>query len=163
MILPILKAPNPILEKVALSIPVVTDEVVKLAADMRETMHNASGIGLAAPQVGHSLSLFVLESEDDDIPFTVFINPRITWKSVIKVSDSEGCLSLPGLYGPVRRPKEVRVKAQDLQGNTFEIRARGLLARSIQHEYDHLQGILFNAFVPKNKLSERVIPQYPMI
>lgn len=163
MILPILTAPNEILSTEAAPIAEVTDEIRLLAKNMRETMHNAVGIGLAAPQVGRSLRLFTIESEEDEIPYTVFINPRLTWKSLRSRTDEEGCLSVPGLYGPVRRPSEVRVKALNLNGEIFELRTSGLFARAIQHENDHLQGILFTQFVAKKKISTRVVPDYPRI
>ncbi len=167
MILPILTVPNPVLTTSAEPVREITDDIRKLAADMRETMHNAHGIGLAAPQVGRSIALCMVELHDEEegeiIPYTALVNPRITWTGFRKQSDEEGCLSIPGLYGNVSRPIRVRIKAKDLDGKTIQIEASGLMARALQHEIDHLNGVLFTQFVPKTKLREREVPDYPRI
>jgi peptide deformylase len=167
MILPIVTTPNPVLLQPAKRIDAITPEISRLVADMRETMHNAQGLGLAAPQVNKSLALCILEYNDPDeldtIPFTVLINPRITWKSARQESEEEACLSIPGVGGIVKRPREVRVKAEDLDGNTIEIEAKGLFARALQHEIDHLNGVLFTSYVPKSKLLNRETPDYPRV
>lgn len=167
MILPILTEPNPLLHQVTAPIQEVTPELEKLVADMRETMHNAQGIGLAAPQIGQSIALCVLEMSDEkgeaDIPYTVLLNPRITWKSVRQISLTEACLSILGIEAAVRRPVKVRVKARNLQFEPIEIEADGLFARALQHEIDHLNGILYTSYVSKRQLQEREIVDYPRI
>jgi len=167
MILPIVTTPNPVLTKPAAKITEVTPEIRQLAADMRETMHNAQGLGIAAPQVNQSVALCILEFTDPDgeenIPLTILINPRVTWKSARTETDEEACLSIPFVGGMVKRPREVRVKAEDLDGNVIEIEAKGLFARALQHEIDHLNGILFTKYVPKSKFLERKTPDYPRI
>ena len=121
----------------------------RLAEDMLETMRDSHGVGLAAPQVGLPIRLFVAEVPEDmeDEPHAgesyVFVNPKIIKVGHEKVAREEGCLSIPGIYGEVWRPEEVVVRAQDARGRSFRLRARGFLARVILHEYDHLEGILF--------------------
>lgn len=166
MILPILTTPNPVLTTPAKKVTTVTPEIRQLVADMRETMHNAQGLGLAAPQVGKSIALCILEFQPEDapedtIPFTVLINPRVTWKSARTETDEEACLSIPGIFGPVKRPRDVRIKAENLEGETIELELSGLFARAAQHEIDHLNGILFTSYVPRKKLGERPAPDYP--
>jgi peptide deformylase len=105
-----------------------------------ETMKTADGVGLAAPQVDHPYRLFVVATDEGA---KVFVNPKILMSSWRKEDDEEGCLSIPGVYGLVRRPKSIMIRAWDRYGKLFTIKARGLLARVIQHENDHLNGILF--------------------
>lgn len=161
-ILPIYVVPQPVLKKKAEAIGAITPEIRQLAQDMIETMYAARGIGLAAPQVGHSVRLIVMDvdqrgaelpegeepEDDEDTPPTpgtprVFINPEITWSSEELNVYEEGCLSIPGQYAPVERPKQVKVRYQDLDGTQHEIEADGLLATCLQHEIDHIDGILF--------------------
>ena len=167
MILPIYTEPNPILHQTAQPVEVFTPELEQLVANMRETMKNAKGIGLAAPQVGQSIALCVIEMEEDEdgdaLPFLAVFNPRITWRSTRQANFVEGCLSLPGIEGTVRRPERIRVKAKDLQGQPIQIEADGLLARVLQHEIDHLSGTLFVSYLQKNKLHQKDIPDYPRI
>lgn len=111
-----------------------------LVSDMAETMLVKDGIGLAAPQVGHNLRLIVVNTKDGVMPM---INPLITKKSLSKDWDEEGCLSVPNTFGDVKRPKKIRVKFLQADGSPKHIEAEGLLARVIQHEIDHLDGILF--------------------
>ena len=135
----------------------IDDQTRAVATRMIDLMHGAEGIGLAAPQVGLTWRLFVAHvpaHRDDpdteshtDLPTTtehplVFFNPQITGSSRDLAPYDEGCLSLPGILGEVRRPSTITVRATDLEGNTFELQAAGLLARCIQHEIDHLDGIL---------------------
>lgn len=166
MILPVYIEPQPILHKAGEPILEITPDLQKLVANMRETMHNANGIGLAAPQVGQSLSLTVMEYSNtehpaDDIPFTVLINPQIIWRSGQKNVIEEGCLSIPGIYGNVKRPKKVTVQFIDLEGKQREITVDGLFARVVQHELDHLKGVLFTDYVPSGKRIFREPPVYP--
>ncbi|MBI2446820.1 MAG: peptide deformylase [Parcubacteria group bacterium] len=115
-------------------------EVKKLITDMVVTMKRASGIGLAAPQVGHSLRIFTVNIEDK---IYVFINPEIKDISEEKIPFEEGCLSVQKIWGSVIRPKKLTIKALNENGKKVKIRAKGLLARVIQHEMDHLNGTLF--------------------
>lgn len=115
-------------------------ETKKLIADMVMAMKKVSGIGLAAPQVGHSLRLFIANVEDK---IYAFINPEIKDISIDKIPFEEGCLSIKNIWGPVVRPKKLTIKALDESGKPVKIRAKGLLARVIQHEVDHLNGMLF--------------------
>jgi peptide deformylase len=124
-------------------IEVVTDEVKRLIDDLAETMYAAPGVGLAATQIGEPLQLFVTDTAEDDQPsdFRVFINPEILEREGT-VTWSEGCLSFPGVNEKIERAAKVRVRTQGLNGKPFEMVAEGLLAVAVQHEYDHLQGIL---------------------
>ncbi len=136
--------PDPILRNVSKKIKKITPEIRELVDEMFETMYENIGIGLAAPQIGKNIRLFVIDVRDPDEPQKlVFINPVITAKSKEKEKIEEGCLSLPDIAANVIRPVEVTVKALDLDGNEFVIEADGMLARCIQHEYDHLDGIVF--------------------
>jgi peptide deformylase len=165
MILPVYCVPQPILTQPAQPVTSVTPELRQLAADMRETMHNAQGIGLAAPQVGRSLSLLVAEyidAEDPEhFPFLAFVNPRITWRSRMTTVIDEGCLSVPGSEGPVRRPVKIRVKAINLDNQPVEVKAKGLLARVLQHEIDHLEGKLFTELVEPGQMKRKPLIDYP--
>lgn len=115
-------------------------EFAQLISDMEETMEANDGIGLAAPQIGQSINLAIIKTEDGMLPL---INPKITRRSLTTESMEEGCLSIPKVYGDVRRPKVIRVSSLDLQGNKTKFTAKGMLARVIQHEVDHLNGVLF--------------------
>ena len=109
---------------------------------MFDTMEEADGVGLAAPQIGVSKRIFVVDTRKDQERIA-FVNPVIIETSQITVSYEEGCLSIPSMYTHVVRPAEVTVQAQDVKGKSFVLKAAGLLARTIQHEYDHLEGVLF--------------------
>ena len=142
-ILNILRYPDPRLHKVAKPITVFDDRLKKLVADMAETMYDAPGIGLAASQVDVHEQLVVIDTSETNDQLQVFINPQITWSSEEKKVYDEGCLSVPGIYDGVERPTEVIVKAFDLDGKEFELKADGLLAVCVQHEIDHLKGKVF--------------------
>lgn len=114
--------------------------IQKLIFDMKETVIPACGIGLAAPQVGLLLRLIVIALNDK---LMAFINPKITKFSWRKEVDEEGCLSVPGKFGPVKRSKIIKVEALDERGKLLKFKAKDLFARVIQHEIDHLDGILF--------------------
>lgn len=168
MILPVYVEPQEILHKPVEPVIEVTPELRALALDMQETMHNANGIGLAAPQIGKGISLFITEyyNEDrpaDGIPFTTIINPKIVWRSQSKIVIEEGCLSIPGIYGDVKRPKKITVQFTDLDGKPSELTVDGLFARVIQHEIDHLKGILFTDYLDSDKRVFREPPAYPQI
>lgn len=131
---------DPILRVPTLPVAQVTDELRTLINDMFETMHGAEGIGLAAPQVGRTERIAVVEVEEGK-PF-VLVNPEILSRAGSERAE-EGCLSMPELFGDVDRAARITVRAIDQQGQPFEMAAEGLLARCIQHEVDHLDGKLF--------------------
>jgi len=130
---------DPILRQSTVPVKEITAELRTLVADMFETMHHARGIGLAAPQVGRTERLAVIEIDGEPL---VVINPEILETSG-RTKAEEGCLSIPDIYADVERPKDVVVRARDLEGNAYEIEATELLARCLQHEIDHLDGRLF--------------------
>ncbi len=143
---PILLHPDPRLKRVADPVQAVTSEVRQLAADMLETMYEAPGIGLAAPQVGVGLRLLVMDcAKREDAPPRpmVLINPEIVWSSEATRSYEEGCLSIPEHYAEIVRPAEVRVRWTGLDGAEAETHFAGLWATCVQHEIDHLNGRLF--------------------
>jgi len=142
---PIIIIPDPLLREVSKPVTVVDERIVRLADDMLETMYEAPGIGLAAVQVGVPERLLVLDVTSKDEPDNpqIFINPQILWTSEEQSVYEEGCLSIPGAYAEVERPARVRVSYLDRLGKTQEIVAEGLLATCLQHEIDHLDGILF--------------------
>ena len=135
--------PDPVLRKKARLVEKTGIDEQKLAYDMIETMRSAKGVGLAAPQIGVSKRIIVVEdAEGDNKVVLTLINPKITQKKG-KVKFCEGCLSLPGISSDVVRPEFITVEAQNLDGDLLKINAEGLFARIIQHEMDHLDGIVF--------------------
>ncbi|MDD3997943.1 MAG: peptide deformylase [Sphaerochaetaceae bacterium] len=119
------------------------DQSLSILVDaMFDTMDEADGVGLAAPQIGVSKRIFVIDTRKDKERIA-FVNPVIIETSQNTVSYEEGCLSIPTMYTQIVRPAEVTVQAQDVKGKSFVLKATGLLARAIQHEYDHLEGVLF--------------------
>lgn len=141
---------DPVLRKRCESITEITDEIRQLARDMIETMIASDGVGLAAPQVGHSVRMFVLRDYifSDDGKWTlgepkVYINPKLTNPGENYLSDVEGCLSIPGLRLHVVRPDRITVEAKDLSGNTFVEELEGYNARVRMHENDHINGVLY--------------------
>lgn len=161
MVLPIVHYGHPVLRQKGRSIDTITPDIRRLADDMIETMRDAQGVGLAAQQVGHALQLCVIEitpeiSKDrpsrkwigekeadphEGMPL-VLVNPTLSFTKK-KESGPEGCLSFPGLSAEITRPARVTVTYQDLDGRTHTFDAAGLLGRAVQHEVDHLNGILF--------------------
>ncbi|MDL1955814.1 MAG: peptide deformylase [Candidatus Desulfofervidus auxilii] len=142
-ILPIVKYPEPILKKPAAQIEKVTKEIRHLLDDMAETMYSACGVGLAAPQIGKSLRLIVLDpTGNEGKQLITLVNPIIV-AGEGEIEGDEGCLSLPGVICNVKRFAKVRVRGIDpVKGKTIEIEAEGFLARIFQHEIDHLEGKL---------------------
>src|SRR4051812_45767836 len=136
-------------------------EIKQLADDMFETMYDAPGIGLAALQIGVSRRMVTtdLAKKDDPPEPRVFINPEISWRSDEKAVYEEGCLSIPEIYEEVERNAQVRVKYLDLDGKEQEIDASGLLATCLQHEIDHLNGVLFIDHISKLK-RDRIIKKF---
>lgn len=142
-LLPILSYPDPRLRTIAEPVKTVDADIKQLIKDMIETMYDAKGIGLAATQVDRHIQLIVMDlSENNDSP-RVFINPKITPLVEDKKLYEEGCLSVPDVYDSVERPVKVKIEALDGDGKPFEEIAEGLLAVCIQHEMDHLNGVLF--------------------
>ena len=144
-LLPILTAPDPRLKKKSRPVGAVDDKVRRLMDDMLETMYAAPGIGLAAPQVGVLKRVIVLDVSDKDGPPAphALADPEVVWVSDHDNSHEEGCLSVPEHYADVVRPAEVRVRYLDRENEVRELEADGLLATCVQHEIDHLDGILF--------------------
>jgi peptide deformylase len=141
---PILLYPEPVLRVRCQEVETFDDELKRLAADMVATMHNAPGIGLAACQVGDTRRLAVVDlsvGEDPDA-LLILVNPRIVEEEG-RVTETEGCLSLPGVNDRVDRPTRIRLEACDLDGRPFQLEAEDWLARAICHEVDHLDGVLF--------------------
>jgi peptide deformylase len=144
-VLNIVKVPDPILTQKTKPVEKIDRAILQLVKDMLETGKAAQGIGLAAPQVGKSLRVCIIDLEYLGIPSFALINPKLTKKSWKKVEMEEGCLSIPGVYGIVKRPEKIMVKALNINGEESELEADGLLARVIQHEVDHLDGILITS------------------
>jgi peptide deformylase len=144
MIYPIVKLGNSVLEKPAETITVFNDELRQLADDMFQSMYAAHGVGLAAPQIGISKRIAVIDItfKEDPAQKIVLVNPEIV-RTEGRQEGSEGCLSIPEFRERVIRPQRVTVRAQDVEGNTFEITGEDLLARAFMHETDHLKGKLF--------------------
>ena len=150
-LLPILEFPDPRLRTVAAKVDKVDDKIRKLIDDMFETMYEAPGVGLAATQIDVHKKIIVIDvSEEKDQPF-VFINPEIEILDETLFDYEEGCLSVPGFYEAITRPRHVRVTALNKDGESFTIEPEGLLAVCIQHEMDHLDGKLFVDYISNIK------------
>ena len=129
---------------------------------MAETMYDAPGVGLAASQVDEHIQLVVIDTSDSQKELMVFINPEIIWVSDEKTVYDEGCLSVPGIYDGVERPAQVKVRALDVDGNPFELEAQGLMAVCIQHEIDHLKGVVFVEYLSllkRNRIKTRMLKE----
>lgn len=151
-LLPILRYPDSRLHKKAAPVDEVNDTVRKLVADMAETMYEAPGIGLAATQVDVHKRVVVIDVTETRDDLLVLINPEILECSGEQVGE-EGCLSVPGIYDKVTRAEKLRVRALNRQGESFELVAEGLLAVCIQHEMDHLDGMVFVERLSQLKLN----------
>ena len=138
----IVKDPDPVLREVAKPVKEVTPRIQKLLRDMAETMYDAGGVGLAAPQIGISKRVIVLDPHDEETGLIEMVNPEIIHAEGEQLGP-EGCLSIPGLNGEVNRKKSITVKGLDYDGNELVIQAEDFLARIFQHEIDHLNGVLF--------------------
>lgn len=154
-LLPILEYPDPRLRKVAQPVTVFDARLRQLVADMAETMYAAPGIGLAATQVDVHERVIVIDISETKDQLRVFVNPEILWASEETTLCEEGCLSVPGIYEEVRRPTRVKVRAQDVEGKSFELDCEGLLAVCVQHEMDHLLGKVFVEYLSPLK-QERI-------
>ena len=157
----IITLPDPKLRLVSKPIERIDDPMRKLIDDMIETMHDAPGIGLAAIQIAEAIRLLVVDIAKKEEPPQpqVFVNPEILWRSDERSTYEEGCLSIPEYYAEVERPASVRVRALDRDGQDREVTAEGLLATVLQHEIDHLDGILFIDHISKLK-RDRVIKKF---
>ncbi len=153
----IVKIGEDILHRKASVIPDIDENIEHLAQAMLEAMYFGKGIGLAGPQVGELKRLFVCHVPEDEP--RVFINPEIIATSPEQVPYEEGCLSIPGIYADIARSSRVQVQAWNIDGKPFTLEAEGLLARVIQHEYDHLNGILFVDHLNEKKRN-RVLKDY---
>jgi len=149
--LKIIKEPDTRLRQKSLEIKQITANLKQLVLDMVQTMKANKGVGLAAPQVGQNIRLIVINLEDSPL---ALINPKIPWKSLRKEIEEEGCLSCPNKYGLVKRSKIIHIKALNSEGKKISFKAEGLFARVIQHEIDHLDGILIiDKFVKQKRYS----------
>ena len=152
-ILPIIINPNPILRKKSVEIKQTkSKQFQQLCLDIGRTMKEKDGVGLAAPQIGKNIRLIVINTKDGHV---CMINPEITKKSWVKEWGEEGCLSVPGVFGQVKRHKKINCQYLDKTGKEIKIIVYGLMARVIQHEIDHLDGVLF---IDKAKIVERIMP-----
>lgn len=147
---PVLKMGEPLLRAVAAPVTRFDDELVSLVADMDETMRHLSGAGIAAPQIGVSLRVVIFELKDNPryphltpVPYTVLVNPQLTPLGTEEDEGWEGCLSVPGMRGLVPRFRRLRYQGFDLKGTALDRTVEGFHARVVQHEVDHLDGILF--------------------
>jgi len=157
----ILILPDKRLRQVSEPVKKIDAGIRKLVDDMFETMYEAPGIGLAAIQVGTPKRVVTMDlaKKDDPKAPQVFINPEVVWSSEDKATYEEGCLSIPEFYDEVERPAHVKVKYLDLEGVSHEIEANGLLATCLQHEIDHLNGVLFIDHMSKLK-RDRVLKKF---
>jgi len=166
MIYPIVAFGYPVLKERAVEIPSITDDIKQLVEDMFETMYNASGVGLAAPQIGKGIRLFVIDAEPMDEEKLkgakiAFINPLKIAENGELWPYEEGCLSLPGIREEVKRPEQITLQYQTPDGEIKTETFTGMLARVVQHEYDHLEGKLFIDYLSpfrkrliKNKIAD---------
>lgn len=160
-LLPILRYPDDRLHTVAAPLEAVDDAIRQLVGDMAETMYAAPGIGLAATQVNVHRRVVVIDVSEERNQLLVLVNPEITERSGEQTGE-EGCLSVPGVYEEVLRAEYIKVKALDENGKPFELEAEGLLAVCIQHEIDHLNGIVFVEYLSRLKqgrIKSRLIKQ----
>ena len=154
----ILTVPNPVLKQVSQPVPGVDDELRALMDDMLETMYDAPGIGLAAIQIGVAKRVIVMDLAREDAPKAprFFVNPEIVWASEETLGYEEGCLSVPEFFDEVQRPAKVKLRSLNYQGELVEEEAEGLFAVCIQHEMDHLDGILFIDHLSRLKREQAV-------
>ena len=167
-VLDILVYPDPALKRKSLPVTKFSEDLLSLLDDMTQTMRDADGVGLAAPQVGKNIRAIIIDvplpEEEDKREFYELINPEIVSSRGFQTAE-EGCLSVPGFFANIRRKEHVRVSALDREGKRFTIDADGMLSRVLQHEIDHLDGILFFDRLGKLKrdllvkqINERFVP-----
>ncbi len=157
----IIQLPDPLLKTVSKPVANMTDDVRQLMTDMLETMYAAPGIGLAAVQIGEPKRVVVVDLAKEDEPRNpqFFVNPEITWSSGETSEHEEGCLSIPEVFDTIARPSAVTVRFLDREGNSRELDCEGLLATVLQHEIDHLNGILFIDHLSRLK-RDRIIRKF---
>jgi peptide deformylase len=158
---PLVTLPDPRLRLKSEPVDKITDEVKELAADMLETMYDAPGVGLAAIQIGVPKRIVVMDTakKDEERRPVVLVNPEITWVSEETSTYEEGCLSIPEYYEEVERPARVKFRYTGLDGKPVELEAEGLVATCVQHEIDHLDGVLFIDHLSKLK-RDRVVKKF---
>ncbi len=150
------KQPDAILRKKAKKVPAIDGSIQRLIDDMVETMQKEKGVGLAAPQVGVSLRIAVLQMPEEE-PFAI-INPKIVKRSGER-EVAEGCLSVPGFQGEIKRSISVTVKGLDRQGKAIRIKATGLMAQALEHEIDHLNGVLYIDHIESDDKLYKIEPE----
>jgi len=157
----IIKLPDPMLRQVSKPVAEVTDETRRIMDDMLDTMYDAPGIGLAAVQIGIPQRIVVIDlaKEGEEKQPIHLVNPEIVWVSDEQSDYEEGCLSIPEYFDMVSRPKEVTVRFLDREGQSREMRCSGVLATCVQHEIDHLNGVLFIDYLSKLK-RDRVVKKF---
>ena len=154
-ILPIYLYPDPILKQKSKRVRIIDSSVQKLIGNMLETMHSASGVGLAAPQLGTLLRVIVIGiPEEEDI---ALINPEIVRRTGERLV-TEGCLSIPGYVGQIKRAVSVKVKGRDQSGKEIRIKANDLLAQALEHEIDHLNGVLYTDYLESMDKLRKIEP-----
>jgi len=154
MILPVKYYGDPVLRQKAQEIKIINDEIKELSNNLMETMQAENGLGLAAPQVGISLQAIAIDtSEERDNPY-VLLNPEITYSSKEMATMEEGCLSFPDIYGKIMRHEEITVEGLKIDGQYVKLHLKGIESRAIQHEFDHLQGVLF---IDKMSASHKIV------
>lgn len=159
-LLPILRYPDPRLNKVAKPVAKVDERIRQIVKDMADTMYEAPGVGLAATQVDIHEQIIVIDVSETHDQLQVFINPEIIKSSVEQKIWEEGCLSVPTIYDEVERPDRVTVRAQNQQGDTFTVEADGLLSVCLQHEIDHLKGRVFVQYLSplkRNRIKAKML------
>ncbi len=161
MILPILTYPNEALRKptepVIFPLP---PEIKKLTKDMMDTVRQADGIGLAAPQVGKSVKLIIINLEKNSIPLLALYNPKVVYKGLKKTELEEGCLSIRGVFGMVKRPRKVTIAAQNALGEKITFTDEAWVSRVAQHEIDHINGRLIIDLINKYTQGEEIVSQW---
>ena len=155
-ILTVRTIPEPILKQKSKRVKSIDGSIRKLAGDMLETMHAASGVGLAAPQVGVPLRVIVIGMPDEEE--IVLINPEVVRKSGERLV-TEGCLSVPGYFGEIPRAQQVTVKGKDLSGKEVRVKAEELLAQALEHEIDHINGVLYIDHLESQDMLHKVEPE----
>ena len=155
-ILPIRVVPEPVLRQKSKRVKLIDSSIQRLIGNMLETMHSASGVGLAAPQVGTLLRVIVIAiPREDDI---ALINPEVVRRAGERLV-TEGCLSIPGYFGEIKRAESVRVKGRNLNGKEIRIKANELLAQALEHEIDHLNGVLYIDYLESPHKLHKIEPE----
>jgi peptide deformylase len=158
MVLPIKTYPDPVLR--AAAEPVVfplSKDIINLTRDMIDTVRKADGIGLAAPQVGRSVKLVIINLEKNGVPTFPLYNARVVSRGFKKIELEEGCLSIPGVFGMVKRPKKVKVEGQNIEGKKVTFSDDGWISRVCQHEINHTDGVLILDLVKKYTQGEEIV------